>query len=217
MTWIEDNNGNRCSVERWGSKEAAHKALWSNKTVRAVRTVRTVRAVRLFDCSGCSGCSRCSGCLGCSNCSDCSDCSSCSGCSDCSRCLGCSGCLGCSNCSRCSGCLCLEDAAPAVQKSQSLIIPVVENLHAKIYAAATVTPESLDMSNVHGCSTTHCRAGWAVHLAGDAGYALEKRFGWELAAMKIYDASCPGYEISPVRFHDSDEDALADMKKLAGV
>ena len=94
---------------------------------------------------------------------------------------------------------------------------MVKDLHRKIYAAATSTPESLDMSDVHGCDTTHCRAGWAVHLAGEAGYALEKRFGWELAAMKIYDASCPGYQISPVRFYDTDAAALADMKKLAGV
>jgi len=33
--------------------------------------------------------------------------------------------------------------------------------------------------------------------------------------MKIYDASAPGYKINPCRFFDSNEDALADMKKLA--
>ena len=103
------------------------------------------------------------------------------------------------------------------QATQKLEVPVVENLHQKIYTAAIATPESLNMSDVHGCQTTHCRAGWAVHLAGEAGYALEQRFGWELAAMKIYDASCPGYKISPVRFYETNEVALADMKKLAGV
>jgi hypothetical protein len=103
------------------------------------------------------------------------------------------------------------------QTSQALVVPVIENLHQKVYEAAIATPESFDMSDVHGCATTHCRAGWAVHLAGPAGYALEQRFGWELAAMKIYDASCPGYKINPCRFYDSDADALADMKKLAGV
>lgn len=29
MTWIKDENGNRCSVEYWGSEEAARKALAS--------------------------------------------------------------------------------------------------------------------------------------------------------------------------------------------
>ena len=38
-TWISDANGNRCSVERWGSEEAARAAL-----------------ATLKDCSGCSDC-----------------------------------------------------------------------------------------------------------------------------------------------------------------
>jgi hypothetical protein len=112
----------------------------------------------------------------------------------------------------------LKDAAPVEsQPSQRLEVPVVENLHQKLYAAVTATEEALDMSEVHACATTHCRAGWVVTLAGEAGKKLEERFGWDLAAMKIYDASCPGYKINPVRFYDSDEDALADMKKMAGV
>jgi hypothetical protein len=71
------------------------------------------------------------------------------------------------------------------------------------------------MCDVHACATTHCRAGWVVTLAGEAGRKLEEFFGWELAAIKIYDASCPGYEINPCRFYDSNEAALADMKRLA--
>ena len=44
---------------------------------------------------------------------------------------------------------------------------------------------------------------------------LEKFFDPLLAAMKIYDASCSGFQINPCRFFDSDEDALADaMKRL---
>lgn len=69
------------------------------------------------------------------------------------------------------------------------------------------------MSDVHTCDTTHCRAGWAVHLAGEAGYALQERFNWELAAMLIYRES--GSPINPGRFYDSNDDALADMKRLA--
>ena len=63
------------------------------------------------------------------------------------------------------------------------------------------------------CGTSHCRAGWVVHLAGEAGYALEAQTTTLFAAQQIYKAS--GYDISPVRFYDSNEDALADMKRLA--
>ena len=33
--------------------------------------------------------------------------------------------------------------------------------------------------------------------------------------MMIYDASDPNFKINPARFYDSNENALADMKKLA--
>ena len=69
------------------------------------------------------------------------------------------------------------------------------------------------METWHTCETTHCRAGWVVTLAGDAGKALEDLHNTELAAMLIYEAS--GYKINPARFYDSNDDALADMKRLA--
>jgi hypothetical protein len=69
------------------------------------------------------------------------------------------------------------------------------------------------MADVHTCETTHCRAGWIVTLAGDAGKKLESHFNWELAAMLIYRES--GSPINPARFYDSDQDAMADMKRLA--
>ncbi len=71
------------------------------------------------------------------------------------------------------------------------------------------------MEDVHTCESTHCRGGWVIALAGEAGKKLEEFFNWELAAMKIYDSSAPGFRINPARFYDSNEDALADMKKLA--
>lgn len=67
----------------------------------------------------------------------------------------------------------------------------------------------------HTCNTTHCRAGWVVHLAGEAGYELELFHNTALAAQLIYRES--GYEINPGRFYDSDSEALADMALLAGV
>jgi len=63
------------------------------------------------------------------------------------------------------------------------------------------------------CGTTHCRAGWVTHLAGEAGRALEEHFNTELAAMLIYRES--GSPINPARFYDSNEDALADMRRRA--
>ena len=52
-------------------------------------------------------------------------------------------------------------------------------------------------------------------MAGDAGKALEALYGAPLAAMMIYDASDPDFKINPCRFFDANEDALADMKRLA--
>ena len=66
----------------------------------------------------------------------------------------------------------------------------------------------------HTCDTTHCRAGWVIVLAGSVGKELESFYGTLLTAMKIYDASCPGFKINPCRFFDTDEDALNDMKSL---
>ena len=92
-------------------------------------------------------------------------------------------------------------------------IPRIENIHQKIFEAASSTPRSLDMSTWHTCGTMHCRAGWAVHLAGEAGYALERFHNAALAAQLIYRES--GYAINPGRFYDDNSDALADMKRLA--
>ena len=78
---------------------------------------------------------------------------------------------------------------------------------------AAAAPDALDMSTWHTCNTTHCRAGWVVHLASEAGYALERFHNTLLAAQLIYRAS--GSPINPCRFYDGDNDALADMKRMA--
>jgi len=99
------------------------------------------------------------------------------------------------------------------EKSNIYKIPKIKNIHQKIYKAASVPPEALDMSAWHTCETTHCRAGWVVTLAGKAGAALEKFHNTPLAAQLIYRAS--GYQINPCRFYDDNKSALADMKRLA--
>jgi hypothetical protein len=92
-------------------------------------------------------------------------------------------------------------------------IPKIENIHQRVYEAVTATPESLEMATWHTCNTTHCRGGLVVTLAGNAGKALEMFHDTLLAAQLIYRES--GYKINPSRFFDSNDDALADMKRLA--
>ena len=104
------------------------------------------------------------------------------------------------------------DAAPG--KPGPPPVPTIENIHQRIYDAAS-SPKSLDMTSWHTCEKTHCRAGWVITLAGEAGKALEKFYDTPLAAMKIYDASSSLPKISPVKFFDDNEAALADMKRMA--
>jgi hypothetical protein len=164
MTWLKDINGNKCSVEYFGSKEAAQAALDS-----------------LENCENCINCS------------------------DCSRCSYIAWLISKKN---------LQGDPDAPEFTGPPPIPVIPDIHQAIYAAASA-PGSLDMSDIHTCKKTHCRGGWAIALAGPAGHALENFYNWELAAMLIYDASDPAFKISPARFYDSNDDALADMKWLA--
>lgn len=48
-----------------------------------------------------------------------------------------------------------------------------ETLPLRVARTITDSNEALDMAHWHTCETTHCLAGWAVHLSGAAGYALE--------------------------------------------
>lgn len=89
----------------------------------------------------------------------------------------------------------------------------IENIHQRVYEAASA-PKALDMGYWHTCETTHCRAGWVVTLAGDAGRALEWAMGTPAAATMIYIASDPKLERVP-NFYVNNTDALADMKRLA--
>ena len=92
-------------------------------------------------------------------------------------------------------------------------VPRIENIHQAVYAAVT-QPNALSMTKWHTCETTHCRAGWVVTLAGEAGKKLEAFHNTELAAMLIYRESAD-YWINPCRFYDTNEAALEDMRKLA--
>lgn len=92
--------------------------------------------------------------------------------------------------------------------------PVISDIHKAVYAAASL-PGALNMLTWH-CGTAHCRAGWVVTLAGDAGKAMESCIGTSAAAALIYMASDPQIERIP-NFHSTNNEALADMARLAGV
>jgi len=95
-----------------------------------------------------------------------------------------------------------------------LNIPKIENIHQTIAAAVTQEGCKLNMGDWHTCETTHCRAGWPVFLAGDAGKALEDQTSTEFAAMMIYKESSD-IRVSPVRFYESNETAMADIIRCA--
>ena len=94
-------------------------------------------------------------------------------------------------------------------------VPSVPNIHQVIYAAASA-PGALNMSSWH-CGTTHCRAGWVITIAGEAGKALEDKIGTPAAAMAIYMASdMERWKTERLpNFYCDNEKALADMKRMA--
>ena len=92
-------------------------------------------------------------------------------------------------------------------------VPKIEDLDAKIVAAIECGGK-LDMNHWHTCETTHCRAGWAITLAGEDGIALEKKFGSAAAGALIYAKSTPDAKIP--NFYASNKEAMEDLLKRAG-
>ena len=73
----------------------------------------------------------------------------------------------------------------------------------EVAAVATASHDGLYMDLWHTCPTTHCIAGWAIHLAGEPGRLLEEMHGPELAGRMLL-----GHEAA-LHFHDDDNDARA--------
>ena len=90
--------------------------------------------------------------------------------------------------------------------------PAVPDIHQRL--AEVVNEKNLEMGDWHTCETTHCRAGWVVTLAGEAGRELEGKIGTNAAAALIYMASDPELERIPNWVADN-EDALADIQEMA--
>ncbi len=90
--------------------------------------------------------------------------------------------------------------------------PLVPDLHRRVAEAVGPEGAALDMAEWHQpCGTTHCRAGWAVELAGPEGKALEDKLGPGKAGALIYARSTG---MVPNFYADNDE-ALADIKACA--
>jgi hypothetical protein len=96
-------------------------------------------------------------------------------------------------------------------RSRNPNVPVVEKLDLRILKAIESGAVSLEMGTWHSCETTHRRAGLSIHLAGDAGYALEKELGPERAGRAIYLASTG----RAPDFFASNEAAMADIRRCA--
>ena len=90
-------------------------------------------------------------------------------------------------------------------------VPVVPRLDRRILESIESGKGALDMSEWHTCSTTHCRAGWAVHLAGKAGYDLEEHRGPDMAGHMIYMASTG----RSAHFYATNEQAMSDIRRRA--
>jgi len=94
--------------------------------------------------------------------------------------------------------------------AKSITAPAIEDLDGRILKAIEAGGK-LEMGQWHTCETTHCRAGWAIHFAGDFGKSLEDRIGPSAAGALIYWASCKRIP----NFFATNEEAMEDIKKGA--
>ena len=93
-------------------------------------------------------------------------------------------------------------------------VPAVPDLDREVARAVGAAGERLEMGDWHQpCGTTHCRAGWHIALAGDAGAALEDRLGPGTAGALIYAKSVPERRVPD--FYASNEAAMADILERA--
>lgn len=101
---------------------------------------------------------------------------------------------------------CLSEADLRGAKLDKRSIPTIENIDAKILTALRKRGNFLTQSAWHLCETTHCRAGWAIHLAGRKGAKLEEKLGPATTGALIYAVSRPDQEIPD--FYNLDSKAV---------
>jgi uncharacterized protein YjbI with pentapeptide repeats len=112
-----------------------------------------------------------------------------------------------------SGARGLDAGATAKPLYEDSDVPVIPQLNTQILKAVDgeAAVGKLEMSDVHRCDTTHCVAGWAVHLAGESGYALEQKIGWRWAGAAIFRKSTGQVP----HFFASNARALKDLRSRA--
>lgn len=93
---------------------------------------------------------------------------------------------------------------------KKFVVPVIPKIDRAILDAIS-KDGLLEMTKWHTCKTTHCRAGWAIHLAGRRGRLLEKRYGSAVAGALIYYASA-GYVPD---FYATNWEAIEDIRQHA--
>lgn len=99
----------------------------------------------------------------------------------------------------------------------------VENIDAAILGAIESGKGQLDMGSWHGdeevteenwCGTTHCRAGYAICLAGKPGFALERELNnSEAAGQMIYAVSRPDEPLPD--FYAGNDETMDDLRAHA--
>ncbi len=94
-------------------------------------------------------------------------------------------------------------------------IPVVKNFFTRLMEIIEQDSEALNMCDWHTCETTHCMAGWAIQLAGEAGLVAESFAGTQYAGALIINASCPCLKGVVPDFFASNDDALKFIKECA--
>lgn len=91
-------------------------------------------------------------------------------------------------------------------------VPEVPHIDATIFRAIQ-SGGGLEMRDWHTCKTTHCRAGWAITLAGKAGALLEDSMSSYMAGRLIYEASRP--DLPCPSFFGDNEKAMEDIRACA--
>lgn len=96
-------------------------------------------------------------------------------------------------------------------RPENLGLPSADPLLEKRVIEMALLEGALEMGTWHTCDTTHCLAGWAVHLSGPIGYELES----------VTSSSCAGALLVPNLahlFYDNNETVkLALQERLAEI
>ena len=92
-------------------------------------------------------------------------------------------------------------------------VPAVPGLNRILRAKLTTGEWTLTMHGEDTTPTSRCRAGWGIHMAGEAGAALSETVGFAAVAALIFAASCP--ELAVPNFYAHKDDVLADLRACA--